>query len=242
MCFHDGPGIRTTIFLKGCSIHCPWCANPENIFYEIQEYTDGDSKGIYGKDCSSIEIKEEIYKDINFIKRGGVTFSGGEPLLQSKDIVDLCKELKKDELSVFLETALFVSTDNIKMVAPFIDGAIVDIKILREDVCREVLGGNIEQYRRNVEVLYKMNKIHMFRIPCNLEYTMSPENRKLIQQFLCDYKSIPVQIFSIHNLAEKKYNSLDMKMWSHQKVDEEMLMNFCEELRKMNINAEIIKL
>ncbi len=108
---HDGPGIRTTIFLKGCSLRCPWCSNPENIEFKEQNYIKDGVAGIYGKWMTCDEIYAEIIKDIDFyglfsggeeIKNlkyleklpGGVTFSGGEPLLQIDKLVSLLKKLK----------------------------------------------------------------------------------------------------------------------------------------------------
>ena len=74
---HDGPGIRTTVFLKGCSIKCPWCSNPENIKNYPEVYYKDGVKGIYGKEFSLDEIYAEIVKDRVFYEdNGGVTFSG----------------------------------------------------------------------------------------------------------------------------------------------------------------------
>ena len=86
---HDGPGIRTTVFLKGCSLKCPWCANPECISSEIQ--------GEFGYDISLEELEKEILKDEPYYKTGGgVTFSGGEPLLQIKNYEELLKHSGKE--------------------------------------------------------------------------------------------------------------------------------------------------
>ena len=84
---HDGPGIRTTVFLKGCSLHCPWCSNPENIFPVQEKYRVDGKDGVYGKMWMLSDIYAEILKDRSFYEHeGGVTFSGGEPLLFIKKI------------------------------------------------------------------------------------------------------------------------------------------------------------
>ena len=102
-CLHDGPGIRTTIFLKGCNLTCPWCANPENISYNIETY---DKDKTFGYDISLNKLKKEILKDKTFysLNDGGVTFSGGEPLLQ-KDIDKFIELILADgNLRVEIET------------------------------------------------------------------------------------------------------------------------------------------
>ena len=79
---HDGPGIRTTVFMLGCSIHCPWCANPENLQKRQRQYPDPED--IYGKFYSVDELVKEVLKDrVYFSDGGGVTFSGGEALLSA---------------------------------------------------------------------------------------------------------------------------------------------------------------
>ena len=93
-CLHDGDGIRTTVFLKGCSLRCPWCANPENINMNIEKYVEKlNNKEIeknYGFNITIDELYSEIVKDKNFYSNGGgVTFSGGEPILQINELEDL---------------------------------------------------------------------------------------------------------------------------------------------------------
>ena len=118
----DGPGIRTTIFLKGCSLKCPWCSNPENISYEIEEYKNDGEKGIYGKDIELDELYEEIKKDDAYYKidNGGVTFSGGEVLLQIEKIEPLLKKLKSEKINICMETCLVSPLDNLKVALKLI--------------------------------------------------------------------------------------------------------------------------
>ena len=98
---NDGEGIRTTVFLKGCSIKCPWCANPECISSKIQ--------GEFGYDISLDDLENEILKDEPYYETGGgVTFSGGEPLLQIRSLEPLLKSLKHKNINICFETALFV--------------------------------------------------------------------------------------------------------------------------------------
>ena len=243
MSFHDGPGIRTTVFLKGCNLHCPWCANPENISFKIQEYMDNGKSGIYGKEYSVEELFEEILKDRLFWgDDGGITFSGGDPLMHSKELVPLLSKLKEQEIHIAVETALFVPSEHIEITLPYIDYYIIDIKILDEDICGKVLGGKLDDYLNNVKLLHRMGKNMLFRIPCNIEYTMSVDNKSRILDFLMEYSDIKVQLFAIHDLAKKKYESLEKKMWEHDTVDESQLIEFIDLLIDKGIDAEIIKI
>ena len=115
-CLHDGYGIRTTVFLKGCSLRCPWCANPENINMNIEKYVEKlNNKEIeknYGFNITIDELYSEIVKDKNFYSNGGgVTFSGGEPILQINELEDLLIKLNNENINITFETALFVPKD-----------------------------------------------------------------------------------------------------------------------------------
>lgn len=128
---HDGPGIRTTVFMKGCSLRCPWCSNPENLNSFQEYYIKDGQKGIYGKDYTVAEVFNEVMKDKNFYDcNGGVTFSGGEALLQAEKILPLLQKFKDEGITTAIETCLFVPTKNIELVVPFIDFFYVDMKIM----------------------------------------------------------------------------------------------------------------
>lgn len=241
MCFHDGPGIRTTVFAKGCSLHCPWCSNPENINFKPEIYENGGKIGTYGEAYSVDRLVDILMKDKNFWNgEGGVTFSGGEVLMQAVMLLDVLERLKEKRVHIAVETALFVPMENLKTVLDHVDYFIVDVKILNGEDCRKILGGDLELYKRNVQILYGSGKLKLFRIPCCPEYTFTEENRKRLVEFLKEYPSVPVQIFAIHNLGEKKYRSLDRPMWTSMGVEKVELELYCEELRGNGINAEVI--
>ncbi len=143
---YDGPGIRTTVFLKGCSLRCPWCSNPENLVDKVQNYTKDGVNGIYGKYCSCDELYFELMKDRQFYDSkprgqqqtwdclnkipGGVTFSGGECLLQMKQLKPLMEKLYAESVHMAVETSLFVACSDLKTAIQYIDLFYVDVKLL----------------------------------------------------------------------------------------------------------------
>lgn len=88
---HDGPGIRTIVFLKGCAFRCRWCCNPESQSYDIQKMVTAGKENTVGRDVTVGEVMEEVRKDVSHYRRsgGGLTLSGGESLLQMDFASDL---------------------------------------------------------------------------------------------------------------------------------------------------------
>ena len=243
MCFHDGPGIRTTIFMKGCTIHCPWCSNPENISFLPEPYTKDGRMGVYGKEYDIDELFGIILKDaIYWGDGGGVTFSGGEALAHIEKLQILLERLKSVGVHIAVETALFVPKKFIDIAMNLIDLFIVDIKMLDESACRKVLGGNTDQYKKNLYSLYAAKKEMLFRIPCNYEYTLTDENVNTIIKFVSDYPDIPIEIFAIHDLAESKYKSLGRAMWNHRPVGNDALADLKMRLEQYVDKVRIIKM
>lgn len=243
MCFHDGPGIRTTVFTKGCTLHCPWCSNPENLSPLPENYEKDGVCGVYGREYTAEELVHTLLKDQDFWgAEGGVTFSGGEVLMRAEALSEVLEKLKELGIHTAVETALFVPEENLQRVLPYIDYGIVDVKILEPALCREVLGGKLELYFRNVEQMYKSGKLMLFRVPCCEEYTFTEDNKKLLSRFFQKYPDISVQIFAIHSLGEKKYQSLGRMMWKAKELEQERLWGYCQELRECGITAEVIRI
>lgn len=282
MCFHDGPGIRTTVFLKGCGIHCPWCANPENLSFEKQYYYDvekcrkSEETCIYNKNCAVLKQEKEfgisdvlssdrqcplqafrqcgreyetdeliriLEKDAGFWgDDGGVTFSGGEPLLQASELVPVWENLKEKKVHMAIETSLFVPKASVKKALDYINFYYIDIKLLDKEMCKQILGGDVEIYFYNVQLLTEQNKKIYFRIPCSEEYVLKSRNWNAICKFLEKYSNYPVQIFGVHNLGESKYRHLGMKAEKLQAVSDERMNEAKCELEKIGIEVEIINI
>lgn len=265
---HDGPGIRTTVFLKGCSLQCPWCSNPENIDPFQQKYIKDGVTGYYGKYYSSSELLKECLKDKAFydgeisdsglwnisevdqinLLPGGITFSGGECLLQIEALSPVCKELKRKGIHIAAETCLFVPYTNLIKALDYIDFFYVDMKIIDSDCCKAIENGNLDVYLKNLDTLLswtdesKNHKPVVIRIPVIGNYTSYPENRNQIHKLLNKYKDklLKIELIKEHNLGESKYKSLGMNVDYHG-VEDGLMEKYKEELRDLGILTEICK-
>ena len=213
-CLHDGPGVRTTVFLKGCSIHCPWCANPENICYEIQTWHDSttNESGQYGDDITLEALYQKVMRDKCFyLDGGGVTFSGGEPLLQIRRLEPLLKALKNEDIHLAIETALFVDEKCVQTALKYIDWWYVDMKIIPPEQCRKVLGGQAEQYEKNLSLVAGNAPNICVRIPCCCGWTDAPENIDSIVKLIQRNAIKKIELLEVHDIAKKKRVTLGIE-------------------------------
>ena len=243
----DGPGIRTTVFLKGCNLTCPWCCNPENISFEIENYIHDGQNESFGYDISLDALEKEILKDEVFYaeNNGGVTFSGGEPLLQIRELEPLLKSLKSKNINICFETSLSAPSDLLEIAIEYIDEIFIDIKVLDKKEAKNVLNLDIDLYYENLELINSSNldkKNITFRIPLNKEHTLKEDNIKNILNCIEKYSYFNVEIFKTHNLAESKCKSLNQEFISFSAVDDGELKEVLEKIQELNSNAKIISL
>lgn len=259
---HDGPGIRTTIFLKGCSLRCPWCCNPENISPKPQPYKKDGTEGIYGKYMTSDELYNEIIKDKDFYDSdisysgigaaknlkslpGGITFSGGEPLLQMKKLKPLLQRLKQEHIHMTVETSLYGDKDSLEIALEYIDLFYIDIKSLDIVFCKNIIGGSLERYMTNMQAVFDSEKSVVIRIPVIGGYTDSYENRHKIIDFLKINKNnniLSVELLKEHNLGNSKYMSIGYKPPQYKGVSDEFMELYKKEMEENGIKAEICRI
>lgn len=242
---HDGPGIRTTVFLKGCSLRCPWCSNPENLNPYPEKYHKNGIEGIYGKSYTCDEVYDVIMKDRAFYEEsGGVTFSGGEALLQSDELIPLAKRIKNEGITIAIETCLFVPTIKLKNIIPYVDYFYVDIKIIDENRCKSIIGGDIDLYIANLDLLTSQKMITV-RMPVIGKYTDDVENVDNIIDILKKYerKIWKIELIKGHNLSESKYESLGVPKPKYYEVSNSFLTKYKELIEKaVRIPVEICKI
>lgn len=266
---HDGPGIRTTVFLKGCSLGCPWCSNPENLLSKPQYYIKDGVIGTYGNYYDSEALIQECLKDKLFYEGklnephfwtieessdienlpGGVTFSGGEALLQMPVLVPVCEILHSQAIHIAVETSLFVPQGNLRIALNYIDFFYVDMKILNSERCKEIERGNLDLYLSNLKILFSWNdkngrkKPVVIRIPVIGSYTDDENNRKDVHELLAGYKDkiLMIELIKEHNLGEVKYESLGLKLDYHG-VDDSLMERYKDELKDLDIPVKVCKM
>jgi len=166
---HDGPGVRTTVFLKGCPLRCAWCQNPEGLSFERETMTRSDGGKIAcGCDWTPEELAEELALNADIMEQsgGGVTFSGGEPLAQPEFLLALIPLLKAKGIGLAIETSGYAPHETYKSVVARLDFVYQDLKHHDAEAFRKWCGGDLSVVQRNVEWLKSSGVKHVFRVPC----------------------------------------------------------------------------
>ncbi|USD67712.1 glycyl-radical enzyme activating protein [Vibrio sp. SCSIO 43136] len=267
---HDGPGIRTELFLKGCPLRCDWCGNPESFqrHIEVGVYSNkcitqdkcGDcaipchqpemlifndaklthvdrekcsnclscveecpSEAIkqWGNTMSVEECMKVIRQDIGYYQRsgGGVTVSGGEPLMQSEFVLDLFKACKAEGIHTCLESSFFGHWGRIEKLLPYTDLVISDLKLMDSQQHKKHTGVENTKILANLIKLTKTDQLLILRIPVIPGINDTQANIKATADFINSQlqgKVDTVQLLSFMRLGEEKYQSLglDYKMKS----------------------------
>ncbi|MEI7662287.1 MAG: glycyl-radical enzyme activating protein [Bacteroidota bacterium] len=215
---HDGPGIRTTIFFKGCPLGCLWCHNPESrdtgVEYSVKHLMlDGrrfDREETTGKLMTPAEVMAEIVKDRIFYEEsgGGVTFSGGEPMLQETFLEEVMNQCKNQGIHTALDTSGYASPDVMARIAPLADLILFDLKIINDRLHRQYTGESNISILKNLRFLVKSGKNIIIRFPVIPGITDTPGNISDMKSFITDElggKAPFLSLLPYHSLAREKY-------------------------------------
>ncbi|NPD87410.1 MAG: glycyl-radical enzyme activating protein [Asgard group archaeon] len=216
---HDGPGIRTTIFFKGCPLECWWCANPEGQKKEHEEIispfqleeNDECIKDVIGDEISSQEVIDEILKDRVFYEEsnGGVTFSGGEPLMQPEFLQSLLALSKQEGIHTILDTSGYGTQSIFEKIVDDVDLFLYDLKLLDMEKHLKYTGVSTDLILQNLSFLVDKKQNIIIRIPIVPGITDSSANLNQIGKYLSELKSIiRVDILPYNKMSEAKYNRL----------------------------------
>jgi pyruvate formate lyase activating enzyme len=286
---HDGPGIRTNVFFKGCPLRCLWCANPEGqktvqeIFYTkmkcvgclrcakvcphgavtlYSEPEDIDKFGYVSHDRSKCnqcqthdcvhaclqnaisvtgqwmtveDVMKKIYRDSSVYRnKGGITVSGGDPLVYYEFVAELLKRCHEECINTALESELCVPQKNLEAVMPYIDLYLVDLKIVNEQQHIKATGLSNKQIIENLRYIGQTCPEKMcLRVPIIPGFTDSYENINAIGNFCVENNFRLVNILPYHKLGSTK----------HERLNSEYLMHSVKEPddKEMNCIANIIR-
>ena len=166
---HDGPGVRTTVFFKGCPLRCAWCHNPEGQSFDIETMMRRDGTKVpCGEDWTAEALADELLENADIMKQsgGGVTFSGGEPLAQAAFLLELIPLLKRGGVKLAIETSGYAPSTTYQSVVAQMDFVYQDLKHHDAAAFRKWCGGDLGDVLRNVSWLRASDVPHVFRVPC----------------------------------------------------------------------------
>lgn len=210
----DGPGVRFIVFLQGCSLRCLYCHNPDS--WNISE----------GKESTVDEMMTQILSYKNFIKKGGVTLSGGEPLLQPEFVKELIIKCKENGLHTALDTSGSVNLDSAKPVLDKVDLVLLDIKDIDNDSCKILTGKSNKQTLDVLDYCESISKPVWIRHVIVPGYTLDYNKLEKLSAFLKKYKCIEkIDPLAFHKIGEYKWEQLklDYKLIDvREPIDEEM--------------------
>ncbi|HUX57657.1 MAG TPA: glycyl-radical enzyme activating protein [Bacteroidales bacterium] len=257
---HDGPGIRTTVFLKGCPLSCIWCHSPEGITPQISVWYNcnfcitcskcirscpegalllinetnpiitidrtlckvsgecvkvcpTNALQLTGSITTASEIIKEIENDILYYQMsgGGVTLTGGEPLMQPEFSAEILQQCRKRKIHTAIETSLFSDRKSLTQVMDLIDLFIVDIKLFDSVQHLHYTGRTNEIIKDNFQYISKAGKAIIVRIPMIKNITDSDKNIKSITDFVHSTdRNIRIEKISYNPLTENNYKKLDI--------------------------------
>ena len=166
---HDGPGVRTTVFFKGCPLRCAWCHNPEGQSPEVETMVRrGGEKVVCGRDWTAEALAAELLVNADIFAQsgGGVTFSGGEPLMQAAFLLELIPLLKAKGVSLAIETSGAAPSADYRAVVSQLDFVYQDVKLLDAESFRRWTGGDLATVLDNIAWLRNSGVPFSFRVPC----------------------------------------------------------------------------
>lgn len=219
---HDGDGVRTTVFFKGCPLSCRWCHNPECIRFEkeILYYPEkcihcgmcdkgcfSGARVVCGKSMTADEVFSEIMLDVPYYgKNGGVTFSGGEPFAQGKFLNECVDKCRENKINCAVETSLIYFDEN---VFGKLDFVMADLKIWNSDLHKKYTGTGNERIIKNFENLNKLN------IPIIARTPVIPEINQEIDKISAFLKTLSnvrkYELLPYHPLGNSKRKALGQK-------------------------------
>lgn len=242
---HDGPGIRTVVFFKGCPLRCYWCSNPESQNGKPEQMWDTQKNAhtTVGEYKSMEEIITEVMKDEAFYEEsdGGVTLSGGEVLYQAEFATELLRQLKAKGIHTASETTGFARAETFSKFIEQVDLLYFDVKHHDEMQHKAGTGVSLKPILKNLELAIKQKQKLVVRIPVIPNYNDGPANAKAFAKLFNQISITEVELLPFHQFGEKKYSSLDREyqMQNIPQLHTEDLAYFKDILEENKIQCKV---
>ena len=238
---NDGPGLRTTVFLKGCPLRCQWCHNPEGVSFKPELLLKkGGETSLCGEIVDSESLAEKLLRDekIFRLNEGGVTFSGGEPLAQFEFLFDLLRRLK-GRVHCAVETSGFADSAVFKKLASLADLLLMDNKSTDSETHKKYTGVDNAAILENLKWLCGADTDFIVRVPLIPNVNDTAENLGRLASMLAGARRlVRVEILPYHKTAGAKYYMLGKKYAPDFDTDAEP--RFFDEFTKYNIKYAIL--
>jgi pyruvate formate lyase activating enzyme len=250
---HDGPGIRTTVFLKGCPLRCAWCHNPESqerepVTVDIMRKVNGKSvpgKKVYGERMEVDSVVEILLRDAHYYEEsgGGVTFSGGEPLMQAEGLFKLLEACKQHGIHTTVDTSGYANWEQFDRILPLTDLFLFDLKNMNPELHRKYTGMDNGPILSNADKLLEKGATLIFRIPVIPGINTKASEIAAMVHFLKERakKMSEVHLLPYHRIAENKYRRLQMTedLADVAEPDERMMRQLKEEFKQTGLEVII---
>ena len=195
---YDGPGLRLVVFLQGCPFRCLYCANPDTIPFDGGTATEADEI-----------LKKAVSQKPFFGKKGGLTFSGGEPTAQAEALIPLCEKLKDNGVHICIDTNGGVWNQHVEKLFGFIDLALLDVKQFNPERHKALTGRSNSRTLETAAWLEEHEKPFWLRYVLVPGYSDFEEDIRALGGHFKDYRMLQrVEILPYHTLGVNKYESL----------------------------------
>lgn len=208
---HDGPGIRTIVFLKGCYLRCQWCSNPESQEYEIQTMMVAGKPKIIGRDVTVEEVLAEVRKDMPYYRKsgGGLTLSGGESLYQADFAAALLCEAQEMGINTAIESTACTEFSQVEKILPFLDTFLLDIKHMDSEKHKKHTGVSNERILENAEKIARVHQNLIIRVPVIPGFNHTVAEIEQIAKFAASLPGVKeIHLLPYHRLGQDKYTGL----------------------------------
>ena len=210
---HDGNGIRTIVFLKGCVLRCRWCCNPESQEYDIQTMMVQGKPKVIGRDVTVAEVMKTVEKDRQYYWRtgGGLTLSGGESLCQPEFARALLQAAQESGISTAMESMGCAKWETIEKLLPYLDQYLLDIKHMNPRKHKEFTGRSNELMIENARKIAKSGMTELsIRVPVIPGFNDTEEEIRQIAAYTATLPNVKrMHLLPYHRLGQDKYTGLN---------------------------------